>query len=281
MILSTYDYGDETPATQLTPRQLRAALADRGGTLWVDVRAPTDADAAILATSLRLPPSVVAWLCHAAPRPDVPPADNLTVVTLADTDGELDVVLGPNLVVTRDRGSRSHAERLAPPSAAPPLQSGADGLAVHLVRLSAASLEAASATLSGTVAAALTDAARRPGEAGTALHTVQRRAAALADAVAADQAAAHTLRAAGQVRDAARSDLDGALADLANTASDVQAAVERVRSAAPSAELLALAGIARDIAFIKWAMILRFVLRIVVLLGLLGWFLNGMPGWPR
>ncbi|MBK6769582.1 MAG: hypothetical protein IPG72_11360 [Ardenticatenales bacterium] len=281
MILSTYDYGDETPATQLTPRQLRAALADRGGTLWVDVRAPTDADAAVLATSLRLPPPVVAWLCHAAPRPDVPPADNVTVATLVDVGGELDIVLGPNLVVTRDRGSRSHAEHLAPAGAAPPLQSGADGLAAHLVRLGAANLEAASATLSGTVAAALTDAARRPGEAGTALHTVQRRAAALADAVAADQAAAHTLRAAGQVRDAARTALDGVLVELADTASDVQAAVDRVRSAAPSAELLALAAIARDIAFIKWAMIIRFVLRIVVIIGLVGWFLNGMPGWPR
>lgn len=282
MLHTLYDHGDESPATNLTPRQLRAALADRGGALWVDARTPTDADAGVLTSSLRLPPSVVAWLCHAAPRPDLPPADGLSSATLADAAGEIDIVLGPNLLVTRDRGSRAYAAHFTPPAVhAIPLGIGADGLAAHLVARVADDLAAAAAALGGSVAQAMTAAARRPGEAGAAIHAAQRRAASLAESIAAAQAAAQALRAAPHVRDGARSTLDGALTALADAATDAQAVAEQARSAAPGPELVALAAIARDVAFIKWAMIFRFVLHIVLLVALVAWLMNGMPGLPR
>ncbi|MEO8082830.1 MAG: hypothetical protein ABI780_03345 [Ardenticatenales bacterium] len=267
MLHTRYDFGDESPATDLTHRQLRAALADRGGALWVDARAPTDADAAVLANSLRLPPPVVAWLCHAAPRPELPPADALTCLTLADGSGEIDIALGPNLVVMHDRGSHAYGAHLTPPAVHTiPLGIGADGLVAHVVARIASDLDAAVATLGGSVAQAITDAARRPGEAGTALHAVQRRTTGLAETIAADQAAAQTLRAAAQVHDGARAVIDTALGVLAEAAADAQAVAEQARTATPGPEVLALAAIARDVAVIKWLLIVGMA--IIALLAL-------------
>lgn len=251
MLTTTYDHGDDTPATDLTARQLRAALADRGGALWADLRTPTDADAAVLAGALRLPPPAVAWLCHGAARPEPAAGDALTLVSLADAAGELDVVLGPNLVVTRDRGSRGPARHLSDGAAArASLRAGADGLAAALARAAADDLDDAGDALAGSLAQARTDAARRPGEVGRAVHGVQRRAAALAEAIAGSQAAAQALRGAA-AHDAARAALDGALAALAATAADVQVVAEQARSAAPSPELIALAAVARDVATLR------------------------------
>lgn len=251
MLTTTYDHGDESPATDLTARQLRAALADRGGALWADLRAPTDADAALLSGALRLPPPAVAWLCHGAARPEPAAGDALTLVSLADAAGELDVVLGPNVVVTRDRGSRGPARHLADAAAArASLRAGADGLAAALARAAADDLDGAGDALAGSLAQARTDAARRPGELGRAVHAVQRRAAALAEAIAASQSAVQGLRAAAG-HDGARATFDGALTALAATAADVQAVAEQARSAAPSPELIALATLARDVATLR------------------------------
>ncbi len=268
MLTTTYDHGDDTPALDLTPRQLRAALADRGGALWVDVRAPSDADATVLATSLRLSAALVDWLCHGAARPSPGPADGWTAATVADAAGELDVVLAGNLIVTRDRGSRGPAAHLAEADLGrASLRGGADALAAALARAAAADLDDASDAWVGRLAQARLDAARRPRDVGRAVHAVQRGVGALAESVAASQAAAQALR--GAARDAARAELDAALAMLASTAAELQAVADQARSAAPSPELVALVAIARDVAILRrlalaWTVVLGLVLGFLV-----------------
>lgn len=118
MIRSFYHHGAEQPATDLTPEQMRAALADAGGVLWVDLQDPSPAEARrVLSEVFGFHPlSVEAGLDSRRPAGLVnfggylfvalhalagnPPEEAMTI-------RQVDCYLGPNFVVTH------HAEPVA------------------------------------------------------------------------------------------------------------------------------------------------------------------------
>lgn len=111
MIRSFYHHGAEVPATDLTREQMRAALADAGGVLWVDMLAPNPEIAEkILTRAFGFHPLTISDCLQGVRYPKLDDyGDYIFFVLQADDRSdpveevntvELDVFLGPNFVVT-------------------------------------------------------------------------------------------------------------------------------------------------------------------------------------
>ena len=111
MIRSFYYHGAEVPATDLTREQMRAALADAGGVLWVDMLAANPESAEqILTRVFGFHPVAISDCLQGVRRPKLDDyGDYIFFVIYADDQStpvedvnavELDVFLGPNFVVT-------------------------------------------------------------------------------------------------------------------------------------------------------------------------------------
>ncbi|MFQ5857051.1 MAG: magnesium transporter CorA family protein [Anaerolineae bacterium] len=111
MIRSFYHHGAEVPATDLNRDQMRAALADAGGVLWVDMSdaRPKDVEE-ILTGVFEFHPLTISECLQGVRRPKTDDYGSyLFFVIYADDQStpvedvntvELDVYLGPNFVVT-------------------------------------------------------------------------------------------------------------------------------------------------------------------------------------
>jgi magnesium transporter len=124
MIRSFYHHGAEQPATDLTPEQMRAALADAGGVLWVDLQAPSPTEAHKVLDEVfgfhplsvgagldgRRPAGLVnfgKYLCIALHTfAGDPPEEAMTV-------RQVDCYLGPNFVVTHHMEPVAFLDRVA------------------------------------------------------------------------------------------------------------------------------------------------------------------------
>lgn len=168
MIHVLYDHGDERPATDLTPAQVRAARLDAAGLLWIDLEAPSEDElSAILKQALDIHVPVGQLLaercgsvapmvfdsCALVPlqSSDVrPPTAELTPIPERSTLG---LLIGGNYVITL------HAEpwpfvthlREALANGTGPMPKGRDGLVAEimalLIRHERQRLETASAAL--------------------------------------------------------------------------------------------------------------------------------------
>jgi magnesium transporter len=111
MIRSFYYHGAEVPATDLNREQMRAALADAGGVLWVDMLAASPESAEQIFTRVfGFHPLTISDCLQGVRRPKLDDhGDYIFFVIYADDQStpvedvntvELDVFLGPNFVVT-------------------------------------------------------------------------------------------------------------------------------------------------------------------------------------
>jgi len=113
-----YDHGDEELATDLSPRQIKSALADSAGRLWIDVQDPSaPATRELLAETFGVDPD---RFRAADDRPAIVAAGADRVVCEvvepgSDPEGEwlpLDLHAGPNFVLALHRGRSPVAERV-------------------------------------------------------------------------------------------------------------------------------------------------------------------------
>jgi magnesium transporter len=112
VIHTAYDHGDDQPATDLTPAQLRGAVADPAGIVWVDIEAaPKDVALEVLDGVFHFHPLTIDDCLGDEQRPKIDDFDDYVfVITHAATrddagvpqreTSEFDLFLGPNYVVT-------------------------------------------------------------------------------------------------------------------------------------------------------------------------------------
>lgn len=124
MIRSFYHHGAEQPASDLTPDQMRAALADAGGVLWVDLSDPSPEETRkILRNVFRFPSSTVEACVNGQRMYGVVDFGTHFGVTVHGASGEppqqpvitheLHCYVGPNFVVTHHTKPAPVLERLA------------------------------------------------------------------------------------------------------------------------------------------------------------------------
>ncbi len=121
---SFYHHGAEVPATDLTPEQMRSALADAGGVLWLDLTHMTEEDAReILDGVFKFSEQTILDCLEGVRHPKL---DNyghylFFVVYASDqvnpqeeiTPVELDIYLGTNYVITHHPGPVPAIDRVA------------------------------------------------------------------------------------------------------------------------------------------------------------------------